>query len=90
LSLVPFVNFFFGLYLLSAPATNGRNKYGPMPSKNSPLLWVAIFVPLIACCLLIATSMTAYQQNVNKAKAAAHIQQTIQDAQARQEQESSQ
>jgi uncharacterized membrane protein YhaH (DUF805 family) len=90
LTLVPLVNFFFGLYLLFAPGTTGRNKYGPMPGKNSALLWIAVILPFFGIGILAAVAIPAYQQYVNKAKAAAQIQQTIQEQQARQEQQSSQ
>lgn len=79
LSLVPFVNIFFGLYLLFAPGTNGRNSYGPMPSKNPSWLWAAIFLPFIAFGILAAIAIPQYQKYVQRAKAA-QVQQLEQQA----------
>jgi uncharacterized membrane protein YhaH (DUF805 family) len=92
LTLIPLINFFFGLYLLFAPGTTGRNKYGPMPSKNPSGMWLVLVIPVFIAVIgiLAAIAIPAYQQYVNKAKAAAQLQQTIKEQQARQEQQSTQ
>ncbi|MDR3481589.1 MAG: DUF805 domain-containing protein [Burkholderiaceae bacterium] len=92
LTLVPLINFFFGLYLLFAPGTTGRNKYGPMPSKNPSWIWIVLIIPVFIAIIgiLAAIAIPSYRQYVNKAKAAAQLQQTIQEQQSRQEQQSSQ
>ncbi|GLR13541.1 hypothetical protein GCM10007907_23310 [Chitinimonas prasina] len=46
LILAPYFNVLFGLYLLLAPGTKGRNRFGAMPEKNGRgVIVVACIVP---------------------------------------------
>lgn len=48
LMLVPIVNVLFSLYLLFAPGTDGRNDYGPAPTRNGNFVYVgALAMPLL-------------------------------------------
>ena len=75
LMFVPLLNLVFALYLLFAPGTKTTNKYGPRPVKNS--VWVilgGLIMPIFIIGVLAAVSIPAYQQYVNKAKAAQALQ----------------
>jgi len=70
LALVPFVNFFFGLYLIFAPGTQGRNRFGAAPSKHS--YWIVIvllFIPVFLIGILAAIAIPAYQDYTKRARA---------------------
>ena len=70
LLIVPFVNFFMGLYLTFFPGTPGANSYGPKPVKNSWLIIVAFILPIPMIGILAAIALPAYQQYTVRAKAA--------------------
>jgi uncharacterized membrane protein YhaH (DUF805 family) len=73
LMLVPLVNFIFGLYLIFGRGTEGANRYGLPPTKNSALLVIAgLLLPIICVVgILAAVAIPAYQQYTLRAKAAA-------------------
>ncbi len=74
LSLVPFVNLIFGLYLVFAEGEKGRNQYGPAPCPNPPgMVWVIAvpFISIFVIGILAAIALPAYQDYVNRAKAKA-------------------
>lgn len=52
LTLVPFVNLAFYLYLVFAPGTKGSNNYGPAPSENQK--WVKIFTGVFVTLSLLS------------------------------------
>lgn len=84
LVIVPFINFFFGLYLLFAPGTEGSNSYGPAPSKQSnAIVWVIVAIPVFIAFIgiLAAIAIPAYQDYVKKAHAAQLEQQQQQQQQ---------
>ena len=90
LILVPFINALFGLYLLFAPGTEGPNRFGPAPSKNSnAVIWliVIVFVGFFGIGILAAISIPAYQNYVKKAHAQQLEQQQQQPQQPQQEQQ---
>jgi len=65
---VPLVNFFFGLYLLFAPGTQGENRYGLKPKPNSVGLWViGLILPVFLIGIIAAIAIPAYQDYVNSA-----------------------
>lgn len=75
LMLVPFVNAIFSLYLIFGAGTKGPNSYGLPPAKNSILVVIgAVFVPVVIG-ILTAIAISAYQQYVQRAKAAQMQQQ---------------
>jgi uncharacterized membrane protein YhaH (DUF805 family) len=77
LILIPFVNFFVGLYLIFGPGTKGTNSYGPQPAKNS--MWMALIVLVIPVIgILAAIAIPQYQNYVMRAKAAQQLQQQSQ------------
>lgn len=49
LYIVPIANIFFSLFVSAKSGTQGVNRFGPRPSKNTTLLWV-----FGAICLLLA------------------------------------
>lgn len=67
---VPLVGILFWLYLLVAPGTQGRNRYGPAPGPNNTLAMVgAIILPMVAIVgVLAAVAIPAYQEYVKKAR----------------------
>lgn len=73
LMLVPFVNFFMGLYLIFAGGTKGANSYGPPPSKNSILVVIAgtLLPAIFIIGIVAAIALPAYQSYVQRAKSAA-------------------
>ena len=75
LTLVPVLNFFFGLWLIFGAGNNGPNQYGLAPSKNtSALVWLACILPIMFIVgILAAVAIPAYQDYVTKAKAAEAI-----------------
>jgi len=65
---VPLVNFFFGLYLLFAPGTQGENRYGLKPQPNSVGLWIiGLILPLLLIGIIAAIAIPAYQDYINSA-----------------------
>jgi len=66
---IPLVNFFFGLYLLFAPGTQGENRYGLKPQPNSVILWiVGLILPLVFIGIIAAIAIPAYQDYVTAAE----------------------
>ena len=75
LLIVPLVNVFFGLYILFAAGTEGRNSYGPMPAKNSiALIIVGIILPLMFFGAMVATGVSGYLKYQEIAKAQKALQ----------------
>ena len=71
LFLVPLVNLIFGLYLLFAPGMKEANQYGLRPKPNTVVTWVGgLLAPFIFIGLLAATAIPAYQDYIERAKAA--------------------
>ena len=73
LSLVPFVNVLFGLALLFIPGSQGANRYGPQPRKNTTavivMAWVGPVILIAMIGIMAAVAIPAYQGYVKKAKA---------------------
>lgn len=71
LMLIPFINGLFGLWLLFARGTEGRNSYGAAPSPNTRGLIVFAFVVpgIFIIGILAAVAIPAYSQYTKKAKA---------------------
>ncbi|MBC7452224.1 MAG: DUF805 domain-containing protein [Massilia sp.] len=72
LTIIPILNFFFGLWLIFGPGDAGSNNYGLPPTKNSTGVVVAalalpLFIALVG--ILAAVAIPAYQSYVLKAKA---------------------
>lgn len=71
-SLIPLVNMLFGLVLLFIPGSQGTNRYGPRPRKNSTsVIVVACLSAVLIICtvgLVVATAIPAYQGYVKQAK----------------------
>jgi uncharacterized membrane protein YhaH (DUF805 family) len=57
LMLVPLVNALFSLYLLFAPGTHGRNRFGPAPNENPTGVVILAFMPLTFAVLGIAAAI---------------------------------
>ena len=72
LMLIPLINFLFGLYLMLAPGTNGRNRFGPMPGQNGTgVIVVACIVPAVFIIgILAAIAIPQYAEYTKRAKAA--------------------
>ncbi|GLR13542.1 hypothetical protein GCM10007907_23320 [Chitinimonas prasina] len=72
LMLVPYLNGLFGLYLLFAPGTKGRNRFGPMPEQNGrSVIVVACILPAVFIIgILAAIAIPQYAEYTKKAKAA--------------------
>ena len=70
LTLIPFVNFFIGLWLIFGPGNPQPNQYGLPPSRNTTaVVWLACLLPLFALLgILAAVAIPAYGSY--KAKAA--------------------
>lgn len=49
--LIPLVNLILVLYLLFAPGTHGRNRFGPAPNENPAGIVVLAFLPLIVAAI---------------------------------------
>ena len=65
LNLVPFLNFFFGLWLVFGPGDEGRNSYGPPPSKNTAAVIAgACILPafMVLSGILAAIAIPAYRR----------------------------
>lgn len=70
LALVPLVNGIVGLYLMCAPGTPGRNKYGPPPVPNTvTLVLLGVVVPVTISILIGVAAMSTGSQVVNAAAA---------------------
>jgi len=72
LVLVPFVNILFILYLIFGSGTDGSNRFGPAPSKQSnAALWVILilFFGIVIIGILAAVAIPAYQKYQVKARA---------------------
>lgn len=72
LMFVPLVNLFFGLYITFAGGTKGTNNYGLQPPPNKIWHWIAglAFPIMFTVGILAAIALPAYQQYVERAKAA--------------------
>ena len=72
LLLLPLVNTLLGLYLLFAPGTKGRNRFGPIPEKNgTAVIVVASLIPAVLIIgILAAIAIPQYAEYTKKAKAA--------------------
>lgn len=73
LSLVPLVNVGFALWIIFGRGDERANQYGPPPCANSNGVIAACFAPIVLVFvigILAAISIPAYQDYVNKAKAA--------------------
>lgn len=72
LMFLPLVNLIMGLILLFAPGTPGTNDYGyrPKPSRGGLVIVVVVFVVVMIVGILAAISIPAYQDYVERAKAA--------------------
>ena len=72
LTLVPVLNFFFGLWLIFGAGNAGPNQYGLPPSKNTnAIVWLACILPIVFIVgISAAVAIPAYQDYVNRAKAA--------------------
>jgi uncharacterized membrane protein YhaH (DUF805 family) len=89
LMLVPIVSFFAALYLLFAPGSEGHNDFGPAPEKNSTMVVIGAFSPIILIGLLgilAAIAMPAYQDYANRAQQAKAMQE-FQDMQQQESEE---
>jgi uncharacterized membrane protein YhaH (DUF805 family) len=76
LVLVPFVNVFFGLYLVFANGTRGANDYGLAPPPNRAWHWIAgLVAPVLGLIVIFgimaAVAIPAYQDYVVRAEQAA-------------------
>lgn len=74
LSLVPFVGFFFYLYLMFAPGTRGANNYGLQPPPNKMWNWIlGLAMPVIAVVgILAAIALPAYVDYTERAQGSAY------------------
>lgn len=80
---IPLLGFLLWLYLLFAPGTDGYNRWGTKPAPNPPYMWlVALVFPatIVTIGILAAIAMPAYQQYVQRAKAAQHSTQMVPQA----------
>ena len=67
----PLINIFFGLYLAFAPGIDGRNQYGPAPSKNSTLVVLCgLILPVVMFIGIVAAIPPAYKEYTVRVKAA--------------------
>ena len=72
LLIIPIIGFLFWLYLVFAPGTDGANRFGPAPSKQSNgAVWIILIVvvTIIVIGILAAVAIPAYQQYKAKAHA---------------------
>lgn len=71
LTLVPLLNFFFGLWLIFGAGSASANQYGPPPSKNTTaVVWLACILPIVGIIgILAAIALPAYQDYTTRAKA---------------------
>ncbi len=65
---IPIVGLFIAIYMLFFPGTQGSNKFGLQPMKNTPLIWVGgLILPLIFIIgILAAIALPAYQDYINR------------------------
>ena len=70
LFIVPLANFILALYMIFASGTEGSNKFGLAPVKNHPALWLGLLGPFVFMGILAAVAVPAYQDYVERAKAA--------------------
>ncbi len=73
LSLVPFVNIGFAIWVTFFPGDPDANNYGPAPAKNSNWMWLLILLPVVIG-IMAAVSIPAYQQYVERSRAAQALQ----------------
>ena len=77
LLLIPYINFFVFLGLAIAPGDVKANSYGPAPGPNNGFVIAgAIVLPVIFIAMIgvvAAVAIPAYQQYVNRAKAAKSV-----------------
>ena len=72
---IPLINIILGLYLMFAPGTRGNNRFGNRPAPNNALTWIAgLIAPIIILGIIAAIAVPAYNQYVERAKAAAGSQ----------------
>ncbi len=73
LMFVPLINLIAWLYLMFGSGTEGPNRFGPPPSKNSVLVMIGgLMLPIVFVVgILAAIAIPAYQQYVQRANAAA-------------------
>lgn len=71
LSLVPFVNILFAIWVIFFPGDKGENSYGPPPSQNSGLVIAgALILPIVFIIgILAAVAIPAYKDYTDRAKA---------------------
>ncbi|MEM7468542.1 MAG: DUF805 domain-containing protein [Pseudomonadota bacterium] len=67
LFIVPLLNLILGLYLLFGPGTDGANRFGPPPTKNSSTILIVILALLVFVGILAAVAIPAYQDYVQRA-----------------------
>ncbi len=71
LTLVPLINWLFGLLLLFMPGTDGPNRYGPPPPPhrgNMMVVAVGVVVTVLVAGILAAIAIPAYNEYVNRAR----------------------
>jgi uncharacterized membrane protein YhaH (DUF805 family) len=71
LLLVPLMNVLFGLWLMVWPGNKEENEYGLPPGPNTALVIAgAVIFPILFIGILAAVAIPAYQQYVERARAA--------------------
>lgn len=70
IAFIPFIGFFFSLYMIFAPGTTGSNNYGPAPSKNQPWMYLGVIFPFVFVGIIAAVAIPAYHDYTRKAKEA--------------------
>ena len=65
LMLVPVVNIIFSFYLLLVKGTQGRNRFGPAPVKNSGIIYfVIVLAAVFMLGIIAAIALPAYQSYI--------------------------
>ncbi|MFC1664492.1 DUF805 domain-containing protein [Pseudomonadota bacterium] len=69
-SLIPIINFFFTLYLIFAPGTEGENRFGASPPPNTLAVKIlaSIFPAIFFLGIIAAIAIPTYIDYVNRAK----------------------